>query len=1020
MGRTKFTKEILSQIDRATNPDRKLGKIKVGAPKVLRFTEQEEIDNPQGVSFKLKKRYYSFDRGSIYALDKVAFSSFAGKIFYGEVATNVGNFIDDGFLVNTNLHYSVQVFSDKARTVKLKITSPACSIVILNNLLEQFNSRDGFFSTGIIDISLLSGWNTLDIFYYRQRTGGYLKIEGDLGNHISAWRSVDFEPPTKPQWHSTPLVSEYIDPNDFGQFHNVLRWKKYPSDVASGELEDIVGWDIYRSIPVNLVNTGGSNVTVVSGWGTDGFVVSGDYRSVLPSEGTLYSPTISDDYTISGTVYPGGTSAESYTVVTVSGTFSPGLSASDAIFIDHFKPISSIGNHPSLPLVVSGLDKDVLNGETYNYYIKAIDNSPNRNKSTKSDIQTVVAGDTSPPDPPSGLSVVTKFRDITLLWTPPTDVDLAGYAIFVDGTEVDRFHSKQMKGYTFEYEEDGNNLDPAVEYTLGVKAFDYAGNLSTLATTSSRPGAIEGGQDDYDDDDNDGFWMGYDVGNAEYRMSMKGGEQKLTMTSSGLNVVSGTITAGIVQTATSGQRMVMDGSNNTFKMYDSGGNNVIIMDDTLEDYLNWGGNFGPGILIDSEDLTHKGGIVLAGGASSRYFSTNSLSDNNSYSQVFPGRLVLSKASTNVGQVVLQLTSTVIEPIEDMNGVRIYQLPEISESQSLQYADFVLTRGDRTISDVTTFSDDVILSSADLIAEDASFNDVIVSGTITGTIQTASSGQRVIMASADNTIKFFDNVGNQVVTIDDNLNSWLNLGIDVGAGILIDGTNVGGFGGGLICTGPAIVGLFDTNDLVSYSDHTIIHPGIIALSRKSSPTDISTHIGDSVQIRPVDDFSTGRIYELPDAGDDANFVLTEGNQTINGDTTFTAELKGTKGYLAFGENTAISTDAYLKGPDGITTSATIGYRMIRDGSITGISLQTNVIAKTDNGDLTARLIKGGTPVFSVTKSVTATGIQGNQDTQTRGTDTFSAGDIISVDLVWVDGLVATVDDTVILVEFYDDG
>ena len=608
MGRTKFTKEILAQIDRATNPDRNLGKVKIGAPKVLRFTEQEEIDNPQGVSFVFRKRYYNFDRGSKYSLNKVDFSSFAGKIFYGEVATNIGNFVDDGFLANTNLHYSVQIFSDKARTVKLKITSPVCSIVILNNLLEQFNSGDSFFSTGIINIALSSGWNTLDIFYYRQRTDGYLKIEGDIGNHISAWRPVDFEPPTKPQWHSTAVVSEYIDPNDFGQFHNVLRWKKYPSDVVSGELEDIASWDIYRSTPVNLVNTGGSNVTVVSGWGTDAFVVSGDYRSVLPSEGTLYSPSISDDYTISGTAYPGGTSAENYTIVTVSGTLSPGLSASDAISTDQFRPILNILNHPALPFVVSGLDTNILNGETYNYYIKAIDNSPNSNKSTKSDIKTIVAGDTSPPDAPTDLDIYRSFSDVTIRWTAPTDNDLAGFVIFVDGVEFDKIYGKDNTTYIIGGDAGGIKLDPAVEYTFGVKAFDYVGNLSSIVTSATKTGAIEGGQTDYNDDDNDGFWLGYDDGNSEYRMSMKSDKQKLTLTSSGLNIVSGTITAGTMQTATSGQRVVIEGSDNTLKFYDSGGNLAIDMDDDLR-----------GIGLPGIDFPlDTGGVIAMGNAPTDY------------------------------------------------------------------------------------------------------------------------------------------------------------------------------------------------------------------------------------------------------------------------------------------------------------------------------------------------------------------------------------------------------------------
>ena len=77
----KTPKIILEQIDKAVNPDRDLGKVRLSKPIVLSYREQEDKENPNLVDVGWKKRYYSYDRGQFYPLDIHSFTGFFGKIY---------------------------------------------------------------------------------------------------------------------------------------------------------------------------------------------------------------------------------------------------------------------------------------------------------------------------------------------------------------------------------------------------------------------------------------------------------------------------------------------------------------------------------------------------------------------------------------------------------------------------------------------------------------------------------------------------------------------------------------------------------------------------------------------------------------------------------------------------------------------------------------------------------------------------------------------------------------------------
>jgi mannan endo-1,4-beta-mannosidase len=95
------------------------------------------------------------------------------------------------------------------------------------------------------------------------------------------------------------------------------------------------------------------------------------------------------------------------------------------------------------------------------------------------------SGDTSPPSSPSGVNpTAASGTGISLAWTASADnVGVAGYGIYKDGANVG---TTTATSFTFA------NLTCGSAYSLGVDAFDAAGNRSTITavTASTAPCAV--------------------------------------------------------------------------------------------------------------------------------------------------------------------------------------------------------------------------------------------------------------------------------------------------------------------------------------------------------------------------------------------------------------------------------------------------------------------------------------------------------------------------------------------------
>ena len=99
----------------------------------------------------------------------------------------------------------------------------------------------------------------------------------------------------------------------------------------------------------------------------------------------------------------------------------------------------------------------------------------------------------------------------------------------------------------------------------------------------------------------------------------------------------------------------------------------------------------------------------------------------------------------------------------------------------------------------------------------------------------------------------------------------------------------------------------------------------------------------------------------------------------------------------------------------------GYRMIRAGSITGVSIQGDCLQMSTNSYVQAQVYKNGSNVFNVQlgdgSGTLSVGDCGNQATQNTGVDTFSAGDTLCVKLYGVENGSGTfeMDDIAVVLE-----
>jgi len=105
----------------------------------------------------------------------------------------------------------------------------------------------------------------------------------------------------------------------------------------------------------------------------------------------------------------------------------------------------------------------------------------------------------------------------------------------------------------------------------------------------------------------------------------------------------------------------------------------------------------------------------------------------------------------------------------------------------------------------------------------------------------------------------------------------------------------------------------------------------------------------------------------------------------------------RNFLDFGFSGVMRDSGFLETGAGVETSAAKGYVMPRDGSITAISTNLDVIQAIPGqaGQIEIIILKNGQPIsFGNTLSAETIGVKKDYDVQAKGTVNFIAGDIIS--------------------------
>lgn len=311
-----------------------------------------------------------------------------------------------------------------------------------------------------------------------------------------------------------------------------------------------------------------------------------------------------------------------------------------------------------------------------------------------------------------------------------------------------------------------------------------------------------------------------------------------------------------------------------------------------------------------------------------------------------GRLALYPSSTNsVGDTYTQNSNLIDVKIATHAGLgasREYTIPNAGAS-----SEFVMAQGDSTITGSKTFNGG-ISGSGDIattgnIGNTSDATKVIQ--TYTYLLRGASSGILTINANAtttNHTIKFPATQGaaNSVLQNDGSGNlSWTVPGDTTHATKALDN---------LASTAVNVSIIPGTDDSINLGSITKDWANVYATSLLAGRSGLggevlvypSTASKGHISIQAINsagDFTTiirnsslaaSRIYSMPDAGADANFVMTEGTQTINGAKTF-----GSAALFADGNATA----------PGIAFSGATGTGIYRNGSNLDLSIAGQQVA-----------------------------------------------------------------------------
>jgi len=153
----------------------------------------------------------------------------------------------------------------------------------------------------------------------------------------------------------------------------------------------------------------------------------------------------------------------------------------------------------------------------------------------------------------------------------------------------------------------------------------------------------------------------------------------------------------------------------------------------------------------------------------------------------------------------------------------------------------------------------------------------------------------------------------------------------------------------------------------------------------------TNLPNEVNINNIDKTNLA-LYKVNLSGKGPVYVITASDQLFKN----TIKRYSQKMLLTYGIAGEITSSLYLKTAAGVPTGLNQGYVMPRDGSITAITTNLNVISKENTEPIEIIIYKNGKEVgFRNTFNSNQTGIQNDYDTISQKTINFNKGDVLSI-------------------------
>jgi chitodextrinase len=180
---------------------------------------------------------------------------------------------------------------------------------------------------------------------------------------------------------------------------------------------------------------------------------------------------------------PGNLAVTGATTTSISFGWSPSTDNVGVTGYTFHRGSTELGTTSGTAYSASGLTC----GTSYTVSVVARDAAGNVSAPASLVAATAACADTQPPSQPTGINQSSKTEtSISVTWSAATDnVGVVGYSLFRDGTNV---ANTAGRSYTF------TGLTCGTSYTLAVKAYDAAGNVSpqgaVLMTTSSCPDTL--------------------------------------------------------------------------------------------------------------------------------------------------------------------------------------------------------------------------------------------------------------------------------------------------------------------------------------------------------------------------------------------------------------------------------------------------------------------------------------------------------------------------------------------------